>query len=418
MPHAPKVEKHSLIPSVLQPPTFSRQIKLHDYHIDMDRLEWTYHWPRFLSPYMEQVSKFIDIAKVHAKKENKRGIYCPCADCKNEIVWENLMKVNEHLVTRGFMEKHVIWTHHGEHEEGRPVEKEYGPIVEDMDYTNGCAEDNIDLEELLHHAEPDMLVGLARGLENFDALKKAAKDVLYDESKGCDSDFSTLRSHSTWAVLLTMYNLPTWLCQKRKCVLLCILIQGLQQPGIDIDIFLEPLLEDMADLWHEGLKVWDEYLRQHFTVKAIIFITINNYHAMFSVSGQIKGKTGWVICLNGTYYRYLPGSNKLVYLRHRQFLSKGHKFRKMKAEFDGTEENDSPLKLTPGDKVCEAIEKIECVFGKGTKKKLKGTKRKKTSKGTKRKKPDGNLPPLFKKHSIFLKYLSYWKDLNEQVHGV
>lgn len=263
----------------------------------------------------------------------------------------------------------------------------------------------------------------ARQWLNFDAkYKEFAKDpcniwfALSTDGLNPFGDMSS--SHSTWPVLLTMYNLPTWLCQKRKCVLLCILIQGPQQPGIDIDVFFEPLLEDMADLWHEGLKVWDEYLRQHFTVKAIIFITINNYHAMFSVSRQIKGKTGWVICLNGTYYRYLSGSNKLVYLRHRQFLSKGHKFRKMKAEFDGTEENDSPLKLTPRDKVCGAIEKIECVFGKGTKKKLKGTKRKKTSKGTKRKKPDGKLPPLFKKHSIFLKYLSYWKDLNEQVHGV
>ena len=34
----------------------------------MERLEWMYHWPMFLSPYMEQVSKFIDIAKEHAKE--------------------------------------------------------------------------------------------------------------------------------------------------------------------------------------------------------------------------------------------------------------------------------------------------------------------------------------------------------------
>nr|ABB47202.2 transposon protein, putative, CACTA, En/Spm sub-class [Oryza sativa Japonica Group] len=481
---------------------------------DMDRLEWMYHWPMFLSPYMEQVSKFIDIAKEYVEKENRRGIYCPCAKCKNEKVWENLTKVNEHLVTRGFMENYVIWTHHGENDEVRLVEEEYEPVVEDMDCTDGCAEDNIDLEELLCHVEPELLVGSARGLDNFEALKKTTKDILYDESKGCHSDFSILRkeyaslvkcptcgasryksnsntcleeddtigetkrkipqlvmwylpvkdrikrlysnprdaelmrwhqegrkkdgmlrhpadahqwlnfdakykefakdprnirfalstdglnpfgdmssSHSTWPVLLTMYNLPTWLGQKRKYILLCILIQGPRQPGIDIDVFLEPLLEDMADLWHEGLKVWDEYLRQHFTVKAIIFVTIYDYPAMFSVSRQIKG------------------SNKLVYLRHRQFLPKGHKFRKMKAEFDGTEENDSAPKVTPGDKVCEATEKIECVFGKGTKKKSKGTKRKKTSKGAKQKKEDRKPPSPFKKHSIFFKYLPYWKDL-------
>ena len=35
-------------------------------------------------------------------------------------------------------------------------------------------------------------------------------------------------THSTWPVILTMYNLPTWLCQKRKYLLLSILIQGPQ----------------------------------------------------------------------------------------------------------------------------------------------------------------------------------------------
>lgn len=218
-------------------------------------------------------------------------------------------------------------------------------------------------------------------------------------------------SHSTWPVLLTMHNLPTWLCQKRKYVLLCVLIQGPRQPGIDINVFLEPLLEDMADLWKERLKVWDEYLREYFTVKAIIFVTINDYPVMFSVSSPIKGKTGYVICLNGTYYRYLPDSNKLVYMRHRRFLRTNHWYHKMKAEFDGTEETDPAAKPTLGEKVCAMTEKIVCEFGKVTKKPSKGTKRKKPEKQDDSSKPDDKLPPPFKKHSILFKYLPYWKDL-------
>ena len=45
-------------------------------------------------------------------------------------------------------------------------------------------------------------------------------------------------THSTWPVILTMYNLPTWLCQKRKYLLLSVLIQGPKHPGIDT----EPLM--------------------------------------------------------------------------------------------------------------------------------------------------------------------------------
>jgi hypothetical protein len=54
--------------------------------------------------------------------------------------------------------------------------------------------------------------------------------------------------HNTWPVILAMYNLPTWLCHKRKYLILSILIQGLKQAGTDIDVFLEPLMEDMAKL--------------------------------------------------------------------------------------------------------------------------------------------------------------------------
>jgi hypothetical protein len=65
--------------------------------------------------------------------------------------------------------------------------------------------------------------------------------------------------HSTWLVILTMYNLPTWLCHKRKYLMLSILIHGPKQASTDIDVFLEPLMEDMTKLWNEGVRMWDQY---------------------------------------------------------------------------------------------------------------------------------------------------------------
>jgi hypothetical protein len=65
--------------------------------------------------------------------------------------------------------------------------------------------------------------------------------------------------HRIWPVILAMYNLPTWLCHKRKYLILSILIQGSKQVGTDIDVFLEPLIEDMANLWNEGVRMWDQY---------------------------------------------------------------------------------------------------------------------------------------------------------------
>jgi hypothetical protein len=92
-------------------------------------------------------------------------------------------------------------------------------------------------------------------------------------------------SHSTWPSTLTIYNLPLHLCQKRRYLLLTILISGLSQPSNDIDMFLEPLMEHMQKLWEEGVQMMDASLKKEFTLKAIIFVTITDYPSLFSLLG-------------------------------------------------------------------------------------------------------------------------------------
>jgi hypothetical protein len=59
-------------------------------------------------------------------------------------------------------------------------------------------------------------------------------------------------SHSVWLVLLSIYNLPPWLCNERKYMMMPVLISGPQQPGINIDVYLRPLRDDMKKLWSLG----------------------------------------------------------------------------------------------------------------------------------------------------------------------
>ena len=160
-------------------------------------------------------------------------------------------------------------------------------------------------------------------------------------------------------------------------------------------------MEDMEELWKEGLRLWDEFKREHFNIRAIIFVTINDLPANFSLSGQIKGKTGCLICLEKTSYKYLTSSLKTVYMRHRRFLPQRHRYRKMARLFDNTVENDTAPVARGGTYVYEITKKIKVVYGKGKKKTVK------------RKKADGDngTASPFKKHSIFFKYLDYWKDL-------
>lgn len=55
--------------------------------------------------------------------------------------------------------------------------------------------------------------------------------------------FGTLgNQHSTWLVLLIIYNLPPWLCMKCKFIMLSLLILGPKQSENDIYVYLVPLL--------------------------------------------------------------------------------------------------------------------------------------------------------------------------------
>ncbi|GAA0161782.1 hypothetical protein LIER_18018 [Lithospermum erythrorhizon] len=45
-------------------------------------------------------------------------------------------------------------------------------------------------------------------------------------------------SHSTWPVVMAIYNLPPWLYMKRKYMMLSMVISGLKQPDNDIDVYL------------------------------------------------------------------------------------------------------------------------------------------------------------------------------------
>ena len=63
--------------------------------------------------------------------------------------------------------------------------------------------------------------------------------------------------HSVWPVLLSIYNVPPWLCNKRKYMMMSILISGPHQPGIDIDVYLRPLVDDLKTPWNDGIDAYD-----------------------------------------------------------------------------------------------------------------------------------------------------------------
>jgi hypothetical protein len=151
-------------------------------------------------------------------------------------------------------------------------------------------------------------------------------------------------------------------------------------------------MEEMEKFWKQWVEMWDEYRRETFTLCLV----------------RKKGKTSYVVCLNGTIFVYLKGSQKTVYMGHKRWLLKTHKYRKMADSFDVKIVKDSfaPQPAT-GRTVFEMCQKVKFKFGK----KSKGDVDDNSKKGRKEAETTENIDLPFKKMSIFFKYFPYWEDL-------
>ena len=144
-------------------------------------------------------------------------------------------------------------------------------------------------------------------------------------------------SHSTWPMTLYMFNLPSWLCLKRKYILIPALIQGPKQPSNDIDVYLRLLVDELLLLWKpEGVHVLDEYKQENFDLRALLFITMNDWPSRSNLSGlSNKGYQACTHCLDETDSLYLKNSRKVVYMGHRRFLPLKHPSRRKRKHFKG-----------------------------------------------------------------------------------
>ena len=101
-----------------------------------------------------------------------------------------------------------------------------------------------------------------------------------------------------------------------------VLIPGPKQPGNDIDVYLKPLIDDLLLLWkEEGVRVWDAHAEDHFNLRALLFVTTNDWPSLSNLSGQSnKGYKACTHYLEETNSMYLKHCRKIVYMGHRRFL--------------------------------------------------------------------------------------------------
>ncbi|KAK9289285.1 hypothetical protein L1049_017761 [Liquidambar formosana] len=197
----------------------------------------------------------------------------------------------------------------------------------------------------------------------------------------------------------------------KENLMLTLLIPGPKQPGNDIDVYLQPLVEDLKELWSNGVRVYDAYSKSMFNLKAVLMWTINDFPAYGNLSGySTKGKFACPVCGVETSSRWLTHSKKCVYMCHRRFLAPNHPFRMKKRWFDGDQENRGKPKIFSAEDIFFELKDVVNDWGKKRKKEKKGKKGKKRKKGNKSEEKDKDSIQMWKKKSIFFD-LPYWKTL-------
>ncbi|KAL0300328.1 UNVERIFIED_CONTAM: hypothetical protein Sangu_3127200 [Sesamum angustifolium] len=111
---------------------------------------------------------------------------------------------------------------------------------------------------------------------------------------------------------------------------------GPKGPGNDIDVYLQPLIDELKELWEVGIEAYDACKKENFILRATLMWTITALPAYSYLSGWIiYGYYACPFCMSETTCEYLPNSQKCCYMGHLHFLPSGHKWRDEMKAFDG-----------------------------------------------------------------------------------
>lgn len=116
---------------------------------------------------------------------------------------------------------------------------------------------------------------------------------------------------------------------------LTVIVPGPQNPKGMIDVFLQPLILDLKQLWETGVSTYDVLLKQNFTMQASLLWTISDFPAYSMLSGWSTAcRLACPHCMDSTDAFTLPASGKQSWFdNHRKFLPIDHLFRRKRKAF-------------------------------------------------------------------------------------
>ncbi|KAL2240148.1 UNVERIFIED_CONTAM: hypothetical protein Sindi_0656000 [Sesamum indicum] len=125
-----------------------------------------------------------------------------------------------------------------------------------------------------------------------------------------------------------------------------------------IDMYLEPLIEELLQLWHVGVRTYDNTTDKAFNIQTALMWTVNDLPAYGIASGwSTTGIIGCPVCIDDTRAFHLQHSRKVCYFHcHGQFLFEDHPYQRNKKAFtkNRVEYKVARSRLT-GEQICDWV---------------------------------------------------------------
>jgi hypothetical protein len=118
---------------------------------------------------------------------------------------------------------------------------------------------------------------------------------------------------------------------KQPYFMLSLIISSPSSPGMKIDIYLQPLISELKELWEVGVSTFDVSVKKKFMMRAALMWTINDFPAYADLSSwSTKGKKACPCCMDLTRPTWLTYGKKQCCMGHRRWLPLDHSWRRNK----------------------------------------------------------------------------------------
>jgi hypothetical protein len=129
-----------------------------------------------------------------------------------------------------------------------------------------------------------------------------------------------------------------------------------------MDVFLQPLVDDLLDMFVKGVITYDASKGKYFQLWEAVLWTITDFLGLGYASGCVTAsEAACPDCHSYTCSYRLGNGSKTCYMGHRRFLNENHPFRFNVDKFGSIEFRQTPTPLS-GEEVLECTKDIVTVF--------------------------------------------------------